>query len=131
MLFVRQSTQDTQRQIDSTRKAPVPRLGTTKRPTFKRIINQGRTMKHPADRTAGLNSELAVEMIGNRYDLILAGARRMRELSRGDMPKITLKFPHSAGVTALLEIEAGKIGRDYIYRETEVQPRRRNKQQPL
>jgi DNA-directed RNA polymerase omega subunit len=88
-------------------------------------------MKHPADRTAGLNSELAVEMIGNRYNLILAGARRMRELSRGDMPKITLKFPHSVGVTALLEIEAGKIGQDYIYRETEVQPRRRNKQQPL
>jgi len=88
-------------------------------------------MKHPADRTAGLNSEQAVAMIGNRYDLVLAGARRMRELSRGDMPKITLKFAHSAGVTAMLEIEAGKIGRDYIYRETEVQPRRRNKQQPL
>jgi DNA-directed RNA polymerase omega subunit len=88
-------------------------------------------MKHPADRTAGLNSQAAVEMIGNRYNLILAGARRMRELSRGDMPKITLKFPHSASVTALLEIEAGKIGKDYIYRETEVQPRRRNKQQPL
>ena len=88
-------------------------------------------MKHPADRTAGLNSELAVEMIGNRYNLILAGARRMRELSRGDLPKITLNFPHSPGVTELLEIEAGKIGKDYIYRETEVQPRRRNKQQPL
>ena len=88
-------------------------------------------MKHPANRTAGLNSEQAVAMIGNRYDLVLAGARRMRELSRGDRPKIDLKFPHSAGVTAMLEIEAGKIGRDYIYRETEVQPRRRNKQQPL
>jgi len=88
-------------------------------------------MKHPEDRTAGLNSELAVEMISNRYNLILAGARRMRELSRGDLPKITLKFPHSPAVTALLEIEAGKIGRDYIYRETEVQPRRRNKQQTL
>ena len=88
-------------------------------------------MKHATDRTAGLNSELAVEMIGNRYNLILAGARRMRELSRGDRPKIDLKFPHSPGVTALLEIEAGKIGKDYIYRETEVQPRRRNKQQPL
>lgn len=88
-------------------------------------------MKHPADRTAGLNSELAVEMIGNRYNLILAGARRMRELSRGDRPRITLKFPHSAGVTALLEIEQGKVGVDYIYRETEVQPRRRNKQERL
>ena len=88
-------------------------------------------LAHPADRTAGLNSEQAAAMIGNRYDLILAGARRMRELSRGDLPKITLKFPHSAGVTAMLEIEAGKIGRDYIYRETEVLPRRRNKQQPF
>jgi DNA-directed RNA polymerase omega subunit len=88
-------------------------------------------MKHPADRTAGLNSEAAVAMIGNRYNLILAGARRMRELSRGDRPRIDLKFPHSAGVTALLEIEQGKVGVDYIYRETEVQPRRRNKQQPL
>ena len=86
-------------------------------------------MKHPADRTAGLNSEQAVAVMGNRYNLILAGARRMRELSRGDMPKIALKFPHSPGVTALLEIEAGKIGRDYIYRETEVQPRRRNRQE--
>jgi DNA-directed RNA polymerase omega subunit len=131
MFHVWQSTQDTQGQIDTARETPVPRLGTTKRQTLKRIINQGRTMKHATDRTAGLNSELAVEMIGNRYNLILAGARRMRELSRGDMPKITLKFPHSAGVTALLEIEAGKIGKDYIYRETEVQPRRRNKQQPL
>ena len=131
MLSMWQSTQDTQGQIDCTRKAAVPGPGKNNRSTFKRIINQGNTLKHPADRTAGLNSEQAVEMIGNRYDLILAGARRMRELSRGDMPKIALKFPHSAGVTALLEIEAGKIGRDYIYRETEVQPRRRNKQQPL
>jgi len=88
-------------------------------------------MKHATDRTAGLNSQLAVEMIGNRYNLILAGARRMRELSRGDQPRIELKYPHSAGVTAMLEIEAGKVGKDYIYRETEVQPRRRNKQQPL
>jgi DNA-directed RNA polymerase omega subunit len=126
-----QSTQDPQRQVDTARKTIVPRFRSNNRQTFKRINNQGRTMKHATDRTAGLNSELAVEMIGNRYNLILAGARRMRELSRGDMPKITLKFPHSAGVTALLEIEAGKIGQDYIYRETEVQPRRRNKQQPL
>lgn len=85
-------------------------------------------MKHPTDRTAGLNCEQAVEMIGNRYDLILAGARRMRELGRGDRPRIDLKFPHSIGVTAILEIEQGKVGRDYIYRETDIQPRRRNRQ---
>ena len=80
---------------------------------------------------ARITSDVAAAAIGNRYEMVLVAARRARELSRGDMPKITLKFPHSAGVTALLEIEAGKIGKDYIYRETEVQPRRRNKQQPL
>lgn len=85
-------------------------------------------MKHSAHRTAGLNCEQAVAMIGNRYDLILAGARRMRELGRGDRPRIDMNFPHSIGVTAILEIEAGKVGRDYIYRETDIQPRRRNRQ---
>lgn len=82
-------------------------------------------MKHSADRTAGLNSQVAVEAIGNRYDLILVGARRMRELGRGDRAKINVK--HSPAVTALLEIEAGLVKRDYLYRETEVEPRRRNR----
>jgi hypothetical protein len=40
-----QSAQDTQGQTDCTRKTLVPRLGTTKRSTFKRIINQGVIMK--------------------------------------------------------------------------------------
>jgi len=35
-----------------------------------------------------LSSELAVERIGNRYDLILVASRRARELSRGDMPRV-------------------------------------------
>jgi DNA-directed RNA polymerase omega subunit len=82
-------------------------------------------MRHSNDRTEGLNSQLAVEAIGNRYDLILVGARRMRELGRGDMPK--LKTKHSHSVTALLEIEAGLVTKDYLYRETEVEPRRRNR----
>ena len=87
-----------------------------------------KTPAHPSTRTAGLNSEEAVAMMNNnRYNLILAGARRARELKRGDMPKIKLDYPHGPIVTALLEIEAGKIGEDYIYRETEVQPRRRNR----
>ena len=82
-------------------------------------------MKHSNDRTAGLNSQVAVEAIGNRYDLVLVGARRMRELGRGDMPKVNVK--HGQAVTALLEIEAGLVKRDYLYRETELEPRRRNK----
>ena len=61
-------------------------------------------MKHSNDRTEGLNSQLAVEAIGNRYDLILVGARRMRELGRGDQPKLKSKFSHA--VTTMLEIIA-------------------------
>lgn len=65
--------------------------------------------------TLGLTSTAAVDAVGNRYDLVLIGARRARELGRGDLPKMTGR-KHSAVVTALKEIEHGKVGRDYLYR---------------
>jgi DNA-directed RNA polymerase subunit omega len=77
---------------------------------------------------AGLTSEAAVAMIGNRYDLVLVGARRMRELGRGDMPKIASAIKHNHAVTALLEIEAGHVTRDYLYKEIDIEPRRRYKE---
>jgi DNA-directed RNA polymerase subunit omega len=77
---------------------------------------------------AGLTSEAAVAMIGNRYDLVLVGARRMRELGRGDMPKIASAVKHSPAVTALLEIEAGHVTRDYLFKELDIEPRRRYKE---
>ena len=80
----------------------------------------------PKDPTAGLTSERAVKAIGNRYDLVLVGARRMRELGRGDMPRVDARG-HSACVTAMLEIEAGLVTRDYLYKEQDVEPRRRHK----
>jgi DNA-directed RNA polymerase subunit omega len=80
---------------------------------------------HSNDRTVGLTSEAAVAAIGNRYQLVLVAARRMRELGRGDMPKIPTRSGHA--VTAMLEIEQGHVGLDYLVKETEVAPRRRNK----
>ena len=80
---------------------------------------------HSNERTAGLTSEAAVAAIGNRYDLVLVASRRMRELGRGDMPKIVTRNSHA--VTAMLEIEQGHVGIDYLVKETEVAPRRRNK----
>jgi len=80
---------------------------------------------HSNDRTVGLTSEAAVAAIGNRYQLVWIGARRMRELSRGDMPKIIAQHGHA--ITALQEIEQGHVGLDYLVKETEVAPRRRNK----
>ena len=74
--------------------------------------------------TLGLSNEAAVDAVENRYDLVLIGARRARELGRGDKPK--LDGPkHSAVVTALKEIELGLVGRDYLYKQLDIEPRRR------
>ena len=73
----------------------------------------------------GFASEAAVAAIGNRYQLILIGSRRMRELSRGDAPKIQTK--HGTAITALKEIEQGLVGKDYLYKDIDIAPRRRNK----
>lgn len=65
-----------------------------------------------------LSSELAVERIGNRYDLILVASRRARELSRGDRPRVD---PGQSNIsTALLEIEAGVVDRSYLYKKQDL-----------
>lgn len=61
---------------------------------------------------ARLTSELAVQAVGNRYDLVLIASRRSRELKRGWMPLVA--STNDVNVTALREIEAGKIGREYL-----------------
>jgi DNA-directed RNA polymerase subunit omega len=76
-----------------------------------------------ASETNGITSEDAVAAIGNRYDLVLVGARRVRELNNGSMPKVASK--HSPIVTAMLEIEAGKVTRDYLYRSQDFAQRRK------
>ena len=74
--------------------------------------------------TLGLSNEAAVTAVENRYDLVLIGARRARELGRGDKPKIDGP-KHSAVVTALKEIEHGLVGREYLYKQLDIEPRRR------
>lgn len=83
------------------------------------------TKTYESTRTAGLTSQAAVEAIGNRYALILAASRRARELSRGDASKVP--SGHSPVVTALLEIEAGKIGVEYVLKEQDLDPPRRRR----
>jgi DNA-directed RNA polymerase subunit omega len=61
---------------------------------------------------ARLTSELAVEKIGNRFNLILIASLRSRELKRGHQPLIQSKS--GPNITALREIEAGKIGIEYL-----------------
>jgi DNA-directed RNA polymerase subunit omega len=59
-------------------------------------------------------SETAVNQVGNRFDLILIASMRVRELKNGHRSLLNTK----AGpvVTALQEIEAGHVGREYLKR---------------
>jgi DNA-directed RNA polymerase omega subunit len=77
--------------------------------------------------TLGLSNEAAVAAVENRYDLVLIGARRARELGRGDLPRIGGP-KHSHVVTALKEIEHGLVGREYLYKQLDIEPRRRHKE---
>ena len=63
---------------------------------------------------ARYTSEEAVNQVGNRFDLVLIAAQRVRELKRGYRPKLTTKA--GTTVTALQEIEAGLVGREYLKR---------------
>ena len=57
-------------------------------------------------------SENAVAQIGNRFDLVLIMAKRVRELKAGHRAKVT----GEGGVTATvqMEVEQGLIGREYL-----------------
>jgi DNA-directed RNA polymerase subunit omega len=70
---------------------------------------------------ARLTSELAVEQVGNRFDLVLIASIRSRELKKGHMPLVSSK--NGPNVTALREIEAGKIGREYLEKLRKKKPK--------
>ena len=61
-----------------------------------------------------ISSEKAVEAVGNRYDLVLIAAQRVRELKNNHRPKLQTK--DGPCLTALKEIEEGLVGRDYLKR---------------
>ena len=71
--------------------------------------------KLASSRGTELNTDLCVNNIGNRFDLVIVAAIRAKELAR--------QHKHSeqttqlnAPVTALLEIQEGKIGAEYLKR---------------
>ena len=70
---------------------------------------------------ARITSELAVAQIGNRFDLVLIASMRSRELQKGHMPMTLRKG--GPNVTALREIEEGKVGRDYLLRLSKTKKR--------
>ena len=61
---------------------------------------------------AKINSEVASNKIGNKYDMILIAAARAREIKKGK--RSTLGDTNRPIVTAIREIEQGLIGREYL-----------------
>jgi DNA-directed RNA polymerase subunit omega len=63
------------------------------------------------------DTQKCVEMVGgNRFNLVLIAAQRTRELRRGQRPLVDNSNDSNPVVLALKEIEAGKIGIDYLKR---------------
>jgi DNA-directed RNA polymerase subunit omega len=63
---------------------------------------------------ARYTSEEAVNMVENRFDLVLIASHRVRELKRGHRSLLNTKAGPT--VTALMEIEKGLVGREYLKR---------------
>jgi DNA-directed RNA polymerase subunit K/omega len=63
-----------------------------------------------------IDTDKCVEMSGgNRFDMVLIAAIRARELSRQHRHAEN-KGQLNAPVTALLDIQEGRVGRDYLKR---------------
>jgi DNA-directed RNA polymerase subunit omega len=80
---------------------------------------------HSDDQTLGLTSQRAVEVVGNRYDLVLIASQRVRELKQGNLARVASK--HGPILTALKEIEQGKVDQSYLYKFANQQQRRRGR----
>lgn len=75
-------------------------------------------MKNTASRGPQIDTELCVAQVGgNKYDLVLIASARARELSR-QHKKAELPTQINAPVSALLDIQQGLVGREYLKRVT-------------
>ena len=73
-------------------------------------------MKLTDSRGPSIDTQKCVEQAGgNRFDLVLIATVRARELSRRHKAA-ELTTQVNAPVSALLEIQEGKIGREYLRR---------------
>ena len=71
-------------------------------------------MLHKQFSPQNIDTDKCVEMTGNRFDLVLIAAARVRELRRGHAKHVP--GYNSPSITALQEIEAGHVGREYLKR---------------
>ena len=77
-------------------------------------------MKLTDSRGPGIDTEKCVAQIGgNRFDLVLVATVRARELSRRHKAA-GLTTQVNSPVSALLDIQEGKIGREYLKKVDEI-----------
>ena len=62
-----------------------------------------------------IDTDMCVANIGNRYNLVIIAAHRAKEIKRQHKESMKREHVHS-NLTALLEIQAGKIGPEYLKR---------------
>jgi DNA-directed RNA polymerase subunit omega len=67
-------------------------------------------------------SQDAVAAVGNRFDLVLIASMRVRELRNGHRPLVAVDQSLGQQSVALTEIEAGKVGTDYLQRLRKQKP---------
>jgi len=70
-------------------------------------------IKKPKHRTElEITTEECTKVIPNKYEMILMAAARARELERGAKPMV--EGDNKLCVTAMKEIAAGLVGREYL-----------------
>lgn len=72
-------------------------------------------------------SETATLAVDSRYDLVLIAARRVRELRNGHAAQISYERGTNEISVALQEIEQGKVGRDYLLKNPDLETERKRK----
>ena len=74
-------------------------------------------MKITLSRGSQIDTEKCVQNVENKFDLVLIAAARSREIKRQHRENPNASFGQiHTNVTALLEIQEGKVGREYLKR---------------
>ena len=70
-------------------------------------------MNNEIDRNQILDVQKCAEQVGGRFDLVLIASRRAREIRHDNKESLQHDHTHTV-VTALLEIQEGVVGREYL-----------------
>ena len=78
------------------------------------VLRYIKDTRYDAGSIEGRTGGRAAEVVGNRYDAVIIAANRVRELNRGDAPKILRTQGNR--VTAIQEMEQGLVGYEIFHK---------------